>query len=262
MPWTANTWSEFLARELERPVRVRFGRARRDVIVARSDGEDLQVRMNACFAEAPEAIRSAVAGWLRSGRRARRACRELDRWIAEHVSGTPPERRRVTVAPRGAVHDLAEIARDLIREELPLLISPERAPRITWGRRGRRRARRSIQLGSYDAELELVRIHPVLDQPAVPRFYVRAVVFHELLHAALDREPGQRPHGPTFRRLERAYPDHGRVLAWEERHIDALIRSARTGRPMPSVREKAKPGLFPWLVPARGAGGARPRRGG
>ena len=59
MAWTASTWSDFLARELAYPVEVVYGRATRDVIVARYVGdrgersERLQVRMNAGFADAP-----------------------------------------------------------------------------------------------------------------------------------------------------------------------------------------------------------------
>jgi hypothetical protein len=85
----------------------------------------------------------------------------------------------------------------------------------------------------------LVRIHRVLDQAAVPEFFVRFVVFHELLHAAIPaRRTGRRTvhHGADFRRIERAYPDFERAKRWENEHIDALLRATRTGKPLPKPR--------------------------
>ena len=76
-------------------------------------------------------------------------------------------------------------------------------------------------------------MHVVLDQRAVPEWLVRFVLFHEILHAAMPTDV--RPHGPEFRERERAYPGYAAAVAWQKRHIDALIRSARRARPMPTV---------------------------
>ena len=130
-------------------------------------------------------------------------------------------------------------------------------PGITWGRRGPRRVRHTLQLGSFDPEQKLVRVHPVLDQEAVPSFFVRSVLFHELLHAALEgADDARRHHGPEFRARERAYRDHDRALAWQERHLAALIRSARTGEPLGTARRRRLRLLLDplqgWLFPGIG----------
>ena len=73
-----------------------------------------------------------------------------------------------------------------------------------------------------------VRIHPTLDRPEVPEFYVAAVVFHEMLHQAVPvHEAGGRRvvHGREFRARERAYRDHERARAWESRHLGLLLSS-------------------------------------
>jgi predicted metal-dependent hydrolase len=115
--------------------------------------------------------------------------------------------------------------------------------------------RRSLQLGSFDPETTLIRVHPVLDQPAVPRTFVRYVLFHELLHAELNEPcaPGRRMqhHGREFRRREAAYPGTAPALAWQERHLSALLRSARSGKPMPLPRPekpRRKPGFVQRLL--------------
>jgi hypothetical protein len=85
-----------------------------------------------------------------------------------------------------------------------------------------------VKTGVYVQDARLIRIHPTLDRPEVPEFYVAAVVFHEMLHQAVPaREVGGRRivHGAEFRRRERAYPDHARAKAWEERNLGLLLSS-------------------------------------
>ena len=247
-PGVANEWSEDLTQALARPVRVSFGRARRNVIVAKTKGRELNLRLNHRFVSAPDDVRDALVAWLRSGRRARRACAVLDAWIATLSAELgEPKPRAEAVRSQGDAHDLAEIAREVLStsfaDELPAALGA----RVTWGRRGTRPARRSLQLGSYDFERDLVRVHPVLDQSAVPRFFVRYVIFHELLHAAVDRieasnakarTAGSKPparrihHSSEFRRREMTYVDWERATSWQKANLSALFRSARSGKPM------------------------------
>ena len=67
----------------------------------------------------------------------------------------------------------------------------------------------------------------------MPAWFVRFVVFHELLHAVHppQRSSGNRwiHHGPQFRRRERKYADYRRAITWEERNLTALIQAARRG---------------------------------
>ncbi len=238
-PFCAERWSAYLTLALGRHVRVRFGRARVRVLEARSErGGAMTVRMSALFASAPPEVRDSVAAWLRSGRRARAACRTLDAWIDAATAALPSARPRAEqCVAAGAVHDLAELSSELRATCFPpTVLEPERWPALTWGRRGRRRARHSLRLGSFEPDTSLVRVNPVLDQAAVPRWFVRYILFHELLHAVLPPRPGPGGrtihHGPEFRRRERAYADYDRALAWQDSNLRALIRSARTGVPM------------------------------
>ena len=255
----AQDWSAFLSEELGLPVQVTFGRARRRVLHADQNEHGVRVRMNAGFAAAPPDVRLACAQWLRSGRRARKASARLDEWIAELAKGfaaNPSPRRNVKLEPQGEVYDLEELLRELVPDELPELQDPQRRPDLTWGRRGPRRARRSLQLGSFSPELRIVRLHPVLDRVSVPRFFVRYVLFHELLHAVLERgerSPGGRVlhHGPAFRQRERSYPDYVRAVHWQEKNLGRLLRAARSLAPATE-----KPARTPRRVgvPAESAG--------
>ena len=237
--FSAEDWARFLSGQLGRAVRVRYGRARRQVIVAYPERAGLRVRMNHAFGRAPEPVRIAVADWLRVGRHGRAACRALDDWIASIV-GTLGPPRLPRILARGVHHDLGEMLLDLLAHEFRGLSAERRPSAVTWGRRGPRGALRSLQLGSFDPETALIRIHPVLDQPAVPRWFVRYVLFHELLHSELAQAclAGKRAqhHGREFRLREAAYPDTARALEWQDRNLPALLRSARTGSPIRAAR--------------------------
>lgn len=115
---------------------------------------------------------------------------------------------------------------------------------ITWGRRGRRRAspqaqrpaargappdaRRAIRLGTYSATERLIRIHPVLDRPWVPRYFVSFIIYHEMLHHVMPATiaGGRRLlHPPVFQARERLFRDFERAMAWERRHLHRLLRA-------------------------------------
>lgn len=246
LDWSEADWQALLELRLERPVRVRYGRARRQVVRVERRGRSSVLHLSEFFRAAPDEVREALVAWMRSGHRARRATRTLDEWIDENVRRlAEAEPRAVRLVPRGRAHDLAEIAADVLARDLAADFGQARAaPSIGWGRAKGSRSRRSLRLGSYDAIDRAVRIHPVLDSPHVERWFVRYVVHHELLHAVLDTTrdgKGRRVHhGPEFRRRERAYGDTERALGWEKLHIRALIRCARAGKPFePSRRPRA-----------------------
>ncbi len=235
MAFDEGDWARFLSRELGFAVRVRFGRARQRVLEARPlrasrDHRELDVRMSAFFGEAPPEVRAAVARWLRVGRRAKRAAELLDGWIAQSVVNLPPPTHRtLKLCAAGRHHDLAALALELAEggDWLPEL---DPWPRITWGRSTGSRPRYSLQLGSYVTAENLIRIHPVLDRDWVPAWFVRYVLFHELLHAAVPpAKQGRRTlhHGAEFRRQERAYADFARAQAWQEQNLPLLLRDAR-----------------------------------
>jgi hypothetical protein len=231
-------WRLFLEERLDCRVEIAFGRSRtKPLQVGRSSRRELRVRMHAMFAAAPEDVRESVARWIRSGRRARNACARLDRWIAERLSELPaPVARRQAVRTRGRHYDLQSLADPLWEAYFAEDFHAARGkPELCWSKSARSRSRHSLRLGSYVLDAHRVRMHPVLDQPAVPEWFVRFVLFHEILHAALPpmRSADERwiHHGPRFRARERAHPDFARARAWEDEHLAALIRSARSGKP-------------------------------
>jgi hypothetical protein len=220
-----------LARQLDaligQPVLLRVHDNRHTMVSFRRVGEVLHYRVHGMFLEAPGEVVQALAAYAgpARGRAARR--REAGRCIDAFVRASRDRIRPPRVArlqPRGRAHDLLAIFDRLNAAEFGGAIEA----RIGWGavRAGRRR--RTVRTGVYLQDARVIRIHPTLDRPEVPEFYVAAVVFHEMLHQAVPaREANGRRvvHGREFRARERAYPDHARALAWEKRHIGLLLSS-------------------------------------
>jgi hypothetical protein len=142
-----------------------------------------------------------------------------------HVRRTP--RALPPIVTRGRVHDLGEVFTDINQR---FFGGRMRVP-ITWGR-GVGRARRSgLTFGSYDPVLALIRIHPVLDRPTVPRFFLDSVVHHEMLHHLMggvsDRAGRTVYHTRAFREAEARFPHHRQALAWEKENLPDLLRASQ-----------------------------------
>ncbi len=189
--------------------------------------DEIHYRVHHMFLEAPPEVVRALAAFAGPPRgsvaRRRDAGIRIDAFVREHREriGAPRTER---LQPRGRAHDLQAIYDGLNARWFGGAIDA----RIGWGpvRGGRRR--RTIKTGVYVHDARVIRIHPTLDRPEVPEFYVAAVVFHEMLHQAVParEENGRRVvHGPEFRARERAYPDHARARAWEERNLSLLLSS-------------------------------------
>jgi hypothetical protein len=155
----------------------------------------------------------------------------LDQYIERNkifIRRLPPAelRRRLRIDPFGEHHDLDEIYRDLnrryFRNRVGATITYGPAPRV-------RGPRKSIKMGSYSADSKVIRIHPALDQPRVPRYFVEWIVFHEMLHhvhKAKRGADGRRcVHTPEFLEHERRFYAFDRAQRWELANLDLLLRS-------------------------------------
>ncbi|MEO0662051.1 MAG: hypothetical protein AAFZ87_10970, partial [Planctomycetota bacterium] len=198
--------------------------------------EGWQIRLHSMFGGAPPDVREALAKWLRNGRRSKRAADRLDEWIHAALAELPEERRRIQLAPKGVIHDLGPLTDALLASEFAADFGGENAPAppsVTWGRRARSRTRGSLRLGSFEPTRRVVRIHPVLDRPEVPEWFVRYVLKHEILHSVIESVPDASGrwvhHPPAFRTRERAWPEYERAVVWERRNLGKLVRWARQG---------------------------------
>jgi hypothetical protein len=212
-------------------VSLRITDNRRTMLSFRRRGGAHDVRLHHMFLDAPAHVVEALGRYLAHGDRF--ASRLIDRYIAANQERIrqAPSAPPAPLQPHGRVYDLDEIQRALSTRYFDGQVKLD----ITWGRRSgsqrRRRARRTIRMGTYLIDEKLIRIHPALDQSFVPRYFVEWVVYHEMLHHVVPMPvvDGRKIyHSAEFRARERIFHDYERARAWEQQHLPRLIASHHT----------------------------------
>lgn len=170
----------------------------------------VRVAVDEQFLTAPRRILTALRAYLRSGRaRHWRVVAEYARELPTHGRSRV---RRARLRRRGEVYDLGAVADEVNRTFFGGHIRYE----IGWGRDGAtgKRPRRSIRFGTWNPNTQTIRIHPRLDDVRVPPEFLRYIVFHEMLHAAVPTEQGngrRLHHGKQYLALEKKFPDLPRM---------------------------------------------------
>lgn len=215
-----------LAKRLEKlcgiPLDVQFHRNRWTYVSCEDNRRSrrLRVRLHECFLDAPENVTEALAVMFRdNGKAARRTIREFVNEQSRIWDSDEPVRRR-TIQTVGKVYDLTPIFEEINQH----YFDGQCKARITWGKRLPVRYRqRQITFGSYEDGANLIRINPILDRKRVPKYFLRFIVYHEMLHAVVPSPlspKGKRLyHSRLFRQRERLFEDYGRARAWERRFL-------------------------------------------
>ncbi len=219
----ASGWSRALAERLGQPVRLVVTDNRSTMLSAKPKGGRLEVRLHHMFLTANEDILTAVADYLGEGEP--EAANVIDRFVEQNrtrfVAASRPQSE---LRAAGCHHDLRAMVDDLARRHFGGRVEV----RITWGKRVRpKRGQRSLQLGTYLPEEHLIRVHPVLDQSWVPKYFVEAVVFHEMLHhdmPAVVQNGRRHYHTAAFRKRERSFEYHSAAEQWQKENLWRLLR--------------------------------------
>lgn len=190
------------------------------------EGGVLRIRMHHMFLAAPPDVQEALVRYVVANDRD--GSFVVGRFINDNLHRIKPRRRgSLRLETKGAHHDLLQIFTSLNEQYFDGAVDAV----ITWGRTTHmreRHSRKSIKLGGYNAIERMISIHPGLDKPWVPRYFVAFVVYHEMLHHLVPatREAGRADlHPPAFRERERLFRHYERALAWERAHIGRLLRS-------------------------------------
>lgn len=214
-----------LSSDLGMPVRLSVTDNRSTMVSFRRATNVLRLRLHHMFLEAPEHVLEALANYAGRGHRASGAV------LDDFIRGRQPLIRQERVQgeadlePRGRCFDLKAIFDRINDEHFQGGIQAT----IGWGRFGKNRRRRSIRLGVYDHQTREIRIHPALDRPEVPAFFVEFIVFHEMLHQLFPSHGGagrRVHHPPAFRHREKSFPLYRAAIEWERRNLRMLL-SAR-----------------------------------
>ena len=238
--WDASGLEKALARAAGKPLRLVLTDNRSVLLSFRRDAGVVKLRLHRMFLHAPDTVVSALGRNLK--RRGRAADGEVRRFMNANLHRVRKSPRTMPpLVTRGEAHDLSAVYTNLNERffggglEVP----------ITWGRGVGRARRGGLTFGSYDPVLALIRIHPVLDRPEVPRYFLESVVYHEMLHHHMGGVPDRAGrtvyHTRAFREAEAQYPRHEDALAWEKANLPRLLRASQAlDRARKAARRSAK----------------------
>lgn len=203
----------------------------RSMITVRWKNASCAVRLHQMFLDAAEDVLRALAAFIR--RPCVRQKHLLRAFIKSHERMIRPARvpekpKGSRLRPEGKHVDL----RAYFQKLNEVHFSGRLGCAITWGTRKRGRRPRSIRLGSYCTDKRIIRIHPVLDSPAVPAYVIEDVLYHEMLHHELGmvRSNGRLlSHHRVFKAKEKAFPHSARAREWIRKNISWLLTQARSG---------------------------------
>jgi|WetSurMetagenome_2_1015567.scaffolds.fasta_scaffold00088_36 predicted metal-dependent hydrolase len=211
---TESELRELLEKGLRRHVRLVLTKNSSSMLSAQVREGVTHVRLHEMFLTAGMDVIDEIIGFIGNKRRCIPLFRSFVRYNSVNIREKPS--RKITVRTSGRHHDLRELFNDVNREYFEDKIEAL----ITWGTGRIGLWVRKRTLGSYSPESNLIRINPVLDSSKVPRYYLKYVVFHEMLHAHLGaQKKGARRciHSSEFRRQERMFRDYDRAIVWERK---------------------------------------------
>ncbi|MGZ7033126.1 MAG: hypothetical protein ACXVIJ_14295 [Thermoanaerobaculia bacterium] len=120
--------------------------------------------------------------------------------------------------PENTHHHLQSLAAEVHRTYFP-----NRQPlTVRWGQQITRKKRRSIRLGSYNHVTNEIRIHPLLNSPGIPAFFVQSIIHHEYLHHVLGGS-----HNRRFHANERKFCYYRESQEWIRHNLFLLLGRRR-----------------------------------
>lgn len=179
----------------------------------RPKGDIINLRLHRIFLSACDDTLDEIAAFIKNGKRNTPLIRN---YINQNRHSLNQKiTRKVFYHSEGKHYDLLEIFNAINKEYFNGCISAS----IAWGTRGPRVARNRT-LGSYVSDDNIIRINPILDSRAVPRYFLEFIVYHEMLHADLliGNNGGRRSlHSKEFKEREKMFRHYERAVAWEKR---------------------------------------------
>lgn len=212
-----------LRKELCKEVSLSFNRNRVVVVSSRNTSGLVQVRLHQVFVHADHRVIKAIAELIKDKSSSAREL--LDSFIKSHHRQIHPKKKKkvLVLHSRGKVYDLRKLLKEVAWEyDLPF-----KWIKISWSKARIRRGQRSLRLGSYSLKERLIRVNDKLDNARVPTYFVKYIIFHELLHSAIPAVKGKgrtNYHPRDFNRLEKKFKDYERAKNYEEWIIRSWLR--------------------------------------
>ena len=135
-----------------------------------------------------------------------------------------PLQQQLPFAHEGRYFDLLEIFNRLNVKHFRCAL---KGYKIVWGRRRKSRPKTYFIFASIQEADRIIRVHPLLDAPFVPTWFMEYVVYHEMLHAVVpdefDANGRRRVHTERFLAEEQKFPHYRKARKWEAENLGRFL---------------------------------------
>jgi len=214
---------KFLTRLVNKPVELTITDNVHSMIHIRPSTRCYHVRLHHMFLEADTEILNSLARYIKG--RHRKAPSVLRHFVASNsnkIRQAPRRSRRTVLRHAGRYFNLLMLYNEVNGE----YFEDQANCKITWGAKRRVRRQNSIKLASYSDLSETIRVHPILDCKYVPKYVIKGIIYHEMLHHHLGVKlhNGRKiAHSKKFRQLESRYHHYHKLQAWKEKNLHRLL---------------------------------------
>lgn len=214
--WDHESLRDFLEHASRKKISLVMTNNTTSMISARTTGDVTYLRLHRMFLDADRGVIDEIASFLKNYRRRTPVVREFINCNQHRLKRGAL--RRTVMRPQGRHHNLVHLFNSVNQE----YFHGEVTAWITWGLRSPVRSARRRTLGSFSADTNVIRIHPILDSRKVPRYYLEFIVYHEMLHALMgikDSPVRRSIHSRAFKTRERMFRHYDRAIAWERKRF-------------------------------------------
>jgi len=211
-----DTLSSYLEKETGKPVSLIITDNSTSMISVKATCDSISLRLHRMFLDAGNEVIREIAAFLKRRKGSTPLIRDFVRKNRNSFENSNRSPRKVATRTRGRYHDLQELFA-LVNDRY---FGRKIKASISWGKKTPRWSVKKRALGSYSHQTNTIWINPVLDKKNVPRYLVKFIVYHEMLHCDIpfQREKGRRlVHSPEFKKRERLFEHYEKVLAWEKK---------------------------------------------
>ncbi len=214
------TFQQEIELAVKKKVQLKINDNHTTMLSVKWEPECTKISIHRIFLEAPKNIMDALSCYIK--KKNGHLCPSVQAYIEEKLQNEdysyriPPEK----LISQGVCYDLKQFYDEINLEYFEGKVNLA----ITWFGRATKKNRSRVTFGMYQHSLKLIKIHKLLDNPFFPEYFVKFVIYHEMVHhvrpAYYDTKGKHHIHSKEFKELESQYIHFAAAKAWMKKHYD------------------------------------------
>ncbi len=210
---------KYFSIKLQRTVTLTITDNVRSMVSFRNDTNGgLVLRLHNMFVNAPYSVLEHIIAWVNTPSLGSNKLKPFIRQNSEKIK--KPRLKKfnpVRLEHKGRYFNLQSLFAELNAKYFDSRLEM----RITWGKKIKIKRTKTVMLGSYHHGTKLITISRKLDRFRIPAYFIKYVIYHEMIHAYLGarkNKNGRRIiHCAEFKKIEREFHDYDKAINFENR---------------------------------------------